>query len=832
MKPLDNQILLIVLLLLALPYKTLSAQTPRPVLEMLADQAETLLDLDLSPKGRYALIFKSYENKESTMTISDIKPPFRKIIKSGVSKYFFVADDVLIIQKGSKAYRLNLLTEEETEISNVQNIGFIERSGLLLIHFDKTRNNELEIYDQDFRVKQKIQDVSRWTITNDEALVLVKADQEKKILKLSKDGRSTKEIWSSHKDIYSVAKADMQVGGYIVTVTIPQGLQTWWTDGNGNRIELTDALLKPYDHIIINKSSDPKAVFLTLSKRIAQESQLVSVWYGNEQDLKKYTQGEKMLTHLLWYPLENRINILDTNYRGYSAVGRSGNFLKVKIDKTKSDVMEGFHGTNKDDVYLRNSITGKEILLDKDMGFLYIDEAGKYLLLRGEEQWLLLNTKNLKITPIHIPKEAVPYFTPDQTIIWCVKGEIWEQDLIRLTKKNLIHIPWADHLEIVNRTKESTDAGIDRVFHYIQRRDHLLICAKNKSMNKVSYISLNATTKRDIVSETNDRIKNFKFTRKGDQYIWAQENFNKLPQVILSAPTQSETIIDSLNKLDNKAIQIKKIIVEYKGSNNEDLKASIFFPSDFDPEKKYPVVLSIYEEQQEFTNKFLLATMKNTRGINVRLLLESGYIVMLPDITYGDQGPGLSALLCINNALDALSEISQTDMKRVGLIGQSFGGYETNFIAAHTDRFAAFISGASVSDIIHTSYSFNYNFQSPDYWRYEEGQFRMKDSFVHNSKKYFDNNPLYQASKVKAPILLWTGTADKNVDQEETRTLFNVLRKYKRPVIALFYEDEGHSLAKKDAQKDFSLRVLDWLDFFLQGKKEIPWINKQMKDAL
>ncbi|MFX6717058.1 prolyl oligopeptidase family serine peptidase, partial [Acinetobacter baumannii] len=84
----------------------------------------------------------------------------------------------------------------------------------------------------------------------------------------------------------------------------------------------------------------------------------------------------------------------------------------------------------------------------------------------------------------------------------------------------------------------------------------------------------------------------------------------------------------------------------------------------------------------------------------------------------------------------ALSTIPQADMKRVGLIGQSFGGYETNFIAGHTDRFAAYISGASISDIIHTSYSFNYNFHSPDYWRYEEGQFRMNTDFVNNSKKY------------------------------------------------------------------------------------------------
>ncbi len=91
------------------------------------------------------------------------------------------------------------------------------------------------------------------------------------------------------------------------------------------------------------------------------------------------------------------------------------------------------------------------------------------------------------------------------------------------------------------------------------------------------------------------------------------------------------------------------------------MTATLFLPYDYDPGKKYPVVLNIYEKQQKGISAFLLPTFKNGRGFNARLLLESGYMVLIPDITYGDSGSGLSALECIHNVLDELVKIEQVD---------------------------------------------------------------------------------------------------------------------------------------------------------------------------
>ncbi|KQR90446.1 hypothetical protein ASG01_15135 [Chryseobacterium sp. Leaf180] len=76
-------------------------------------------------------------------------------------------------------------------------------------------------------------------------------------------------------------------------------------------------------------------------------------------------------------------------------------------------------------------------------------------------------------------------------------------------------------------------------------------------------------------------------------------------------------------------------------------------------------------------------------------------------------------------------------------------------------------------------------------------------------------------------MLLWTGTADKNVNPEQTRSFYNALRKYRKPVIALFYKDELHSLQGKEQRNDLTVKMVEWFDYFLRDGKVVLWINKE-----
>lgn len=801
----------------------LQAQTPRPELEKLAKDIVEPLDIQMSPDGKYVLMFEINEDSKVSLIISETQKPFRKIRKTNVSKNFFLSNDVLVLQVGSVFQKIDLKSQKEFEIQNIKTIDFLESEKQLLIHYDSSKNNMLEIYDDQFILRQRIESVLRWQKTEGDLIIFENKGEKKNLLKVSSDGRSYKTIWSSEDEVYKVAKADTEKEGYVVSVSTAKGLKTYFVGSDLTIVELDDPSIGNYTQINVKKSSDANAIFLTLSKRLPADNKIVSVWYGKEKDLSNYFYGERPSIDLLWYPEEQKVVKLDSGYTGYTGIGRTNLFLRKKVDKQKLDVIEGADKVDHYEMHLWNSVTGADQLLDKDGDVMYFDKEGNFILRYVKANWKLLDTKTMTDKILEMPAEAVPYFISSGTVLWSSKGELWEQNTNDLQKKKLMSVN-ADSIEILNKVRKSTEAGINRRYQYMDD-PHLLIAAHQNNDLRSTYFMLDQGKKFFIIPETTDRIKHLQVAKEGENFIWTEENYNKPTVVMAKRGSSASRAIYAFNMQDLGTKTITKRQLYYKGVNNEDLQASLFLPADFDPQKKYPVVLWIYEKQQEFTDKYLVPTFKNTRGFNARLLLESGYMVLIPDINYDHKGAGLSALECINNALDELAKLEQVNMKKIALMGQSFGGYETNFIATHSNRFAAFISGASRSDIIHSSYAFNYNFNAPDYYRIEDGQIRMRDSFESNKQKYFDNNPLYHASKVNAPVLLWTGTDDKNVDQEETRTFFSALRKYRKTVVALFYTGEGHSLGSYVAKKDLTLRVLDWYEYFLKDKRNIPWID-------
>ncbi|AZA64396.1 hypothetical protein EG345_06515 [Chryseobacterium carnipullorum] len=107
---------------------------------------------------------------ETTFTISDTQNPQRKFSKKNVSKHFFISKNILLLLSGNTLTKIDLPSQKELEIQHVKNIEFLE-SGQLLIHYDGTRNNLLEILDRDFSVRQQIGSVIRWQSIEDELIV-------------------------------------------------------------------------------------------------------------------------------------------------------------------------------------------------------------------------------------------------------------------------------------------------------------------------------------------------------------------------------------------------------------------------------------------------------------------------------------------------------------------------------------------------------------------------------------------------------------------------------------------------------------------------------------
>lgn len=161
-----------------------------------------------------------------------------------------------------------------------------------------------------------------------------------------------------------------------------------------------------------------------------------------------------------------------------------------------------------------------------------------------------------------------------------------------------------------------------------------------------------------------------------------------------------------------------------------------------------------------------------------------------------------------------------------GLLGHSFGGYETNFILTQSNLFAAAISGSGVSDMIHEYFTINSDHLKPEIWRFENQQFRMNRSFYQDKDSYLRNSPILNAEKINTPLLTWTGKNDQTVKPEQTMAFFVALRRLQKTHIMLQYPNEQHSLSSDIAQEDLSRKTIEWFDYYLKKEKPADWILK------
>src|SRR5262249_56646092 len=128
-------------------------------------------------------------------------------------------------------------------------------------------------------------------------------------------------------------------------------------------------------------------------------------------------------------------------------------------------------------------------------------------------------------------------------------------------------------------------------------------------------------------------------------------------------------------------------------------------PADFQPGKRYPTVVYIYEKLSDALHQY---QAPNNFGFNKSIYTSNGYAVLMPDIKYQLNDPGVSAVKCILPALDAAIATGVVDPANVGLHGHSWGGDQTAFLVTQAGRVQATNAGAPRTDLVRSD--------RPHYW--------------------------------------------------------------------------------------------------------------------
>jgi dienelactone hydrolase len=255
----------------------------------------------------------------------------------------------------------------------------------------------------------------------------------------------------------------------------------------------------------------------------------------------------------------------------------------------------------------------------------------------------------------------------------------------------------------------------------------------------------------------------------------------------------------------------KAELVSYRSSWGADLGGVLIYPAQFVPGKLYPMVVYVYEMQSDQLHDYVPPNDRD--WANEQVWSQRGYIVLKPDIAYQPGKPGSSALDCVEAAISAVLKKGIVDPKRIGLMGTSFGGYETTFILGKSSTFAAGVALNPITNLV--------SYYSVDSYMSELGQNRMGVPYWQDLQRYVENSPIFHANRINAPLLLVHGDADRAVPWQQSRELYEAMqRQKKKNVTLLIYPGVGHG----PFGAGLAQRVRHFFDVHLCGAKAGPWL--------
>jgi dipeptidyl aminopeptidase/acylaminoacyl peptidase len=265
--------------------------------------------------------------------------------------------------------------------------------------------------------------------------------------------------------------------------------------------------------------------------------------------------------------------------------------------------------------------------------------------------------------------------------------------------------------------------------------------------------------------------------------------------------------------------------ISWLGNDGQTLQGLLYKPDGFDRRKQYPMITYYYERNVE-TRYNYLAPVPSASVINIPYFVSNGYCVFVPDIDYKIGYPGPSAYSAIVSGVQAILAKGFVDPKRLGLQGQSWGGYQTAYLVTQTNLFACASAGAPVGDMFSAYGGIRYGAGIVRQFQYEHTQTRIGGTPWERPLQYLENSPVFAADRVNTPLLIMSNDKDGAVPHTQGIEFFVDLRRLNKPSWLLVYNDEDHNLTMRKNRKDLSVRLAQFFDHYLKGTPMPVWMSR------
>lgn len=307
-------------------------------------------------------------------------------------------------------------------------------------------------------------------------------------------------------------------------------------------------------------------------------------------------------------------------------------------------------------------------------------------------------------------------------------------------------------------------------------------------------------------------------------YLYTAESYDQSPNVFVSTNLVLAKQMSSLNPQQKDYNWMTAELFSWKAYDGKIATGIVYKPSDFQPGKKYPMIAYFYETLSDGLYNYLPPAPTPSR-LNIPFFVSRGYIVLAPDIRYTKGFPGKAAYDYVVSGSRALVKKGWVDSTKMGIQGQSWGGYQVAHIITRTPLFAAAWAGAPVANMTSAYGGIRWESGMNRQFQYEKSQSRIGATLWEKRNLYIENSPLFHLPKVKTPLVIMANDNDGAVPWYQGIELFTAMRRLDKKVWMLNYNGEAHNLVERKNRKDIQIREQQFFDWLLKGEKPTIWLT-------
>jgi len=363
---------------------------------------------------------------------------------------------------------------------------------------------------------------------------------------------------------------------------------------------------------------------------------------------------------------------------------------------------------------------------------------------------------------------------------------------------------------------------------YIDPKDPIYIRGFNEVTRGTGYFGFNIK-KRDLKSLVWNDTQRFSGLRKAmdsKELIFSYENFQTFPDLQYTTNDfKSAKRISHANPQQSEYKWGTSELVSWNALDGQPLEGLLFKPEDFDPTKKYPMMVYFYEKNSQNLNNHY-APEPHRSIINFTFYTSRGYLVFVPDIPYQIGYPGPSAVNAVLSGVTSMIEKGFVDRDRIGVQGHSWGGYQSAFLVTRTDIFRCAEAGAPVSNMFSAYGGIRWGSGLSRMFQYEHTQSRIGGTIWEYPLRYMENSPIFFADKINTPLLIMHNDNDGAVPWYQGIELFVALRRLNKPSWMINYRGEPHWPTKYQNRKDWATRMQQFFDHYLKDGPAPRWMTE------